>query len=363
MAILSLSMSHRKNTSISVPEDTDRAAHDVLLVGAGPAGLAAALHFRQAGLDVLHVEEGALAQTIRRFPTGVHLFSPRSSLALPGVPFGPDPDSSPTREEYIAYLQESTTAAGLHVETATTAVSAEALQGSYRVDLRGANGSRRSADARTVVVASGGYFFPNILDIPGEDQPHVHHYFRSEIVNPGNRMVVVGGRNSAVEAAVNIAEGGAEALLAYRKSRLPRSKIKPWLLPRLDRQIRAGRIRVRYRSVPLEVTPRGVVLREADGRSQLQPADAVFLLTGYGPDYRLLRGAGIRFHKRTARPLFSESTLETKIPGIFLCGTVALSVGGEDATIENSRHHALLMLDSIRARCRAGRRENPRSGE
>lgn len=350
MATLGRPMSHRESMSITGKK---RSAYDVLLVGAGPAGLAAAMHFRQVGLDVLHVEEGELAQTILRFPTGVRLFSTCASLALPGFPFGSDPDASPTREEYVAYLGESAAAAGLRVETATTAVSAEAVQGGYRVELRGPDGAQRSVDACNVVVASGGYFFPNTLGIPGEDQPHVHHYFRSEIVSPNERMVVVGGRNSAIEAAVNIAEAGAEALLVYRKSRLPRSNIKPWLLPRLDAQIRAGRIHVRYRSVPLEVTPRGVVLSEADGNSQLQPADAVFLLTGYGPDYRLLQGAGIRFHKRTARPLFTEATLESRSPGIFLCGTVVLRVNQEAATIENSRDHALLMLDSIRARCRA----------
>ena len=327
-------------------------AHDVVLVGAGPAGLAAAVHFRQAGLDVLHVEEGEPAQTIRRFPAGVHLFSTRAALALPGFPFGPDPDASPTREEYIAYLEESTATAGLHVETGTAAVSAEALQGKYRVELRGPDGSRRIAHACSVVVASGGYFFPNILDIPGEDLPHVHHYFRSEVLSAGARMLVVGGRNSAVEAAVNIAEAGAEATLVYRKSRLPRSKIKPWLLPRLDAQIRAGRIRVRYRSVPLEITRQGVMLREADGGSRVEPADEIFLLTGYGPDYRLLRNSGVRFHKQTVRPLFTAATLETRSPGIFLCGTVALRVEGEQATIENSRDHALRMLDSIRGRCR-----------
>ena len=355
-------------------DEAGRTAHDVLLVGAGPAGLAAAVHFRQAGLDVLHIEEGELAQTIRRFPSGVRLFSTRADLALPGLPFGPDEDSSPTREEYLAYLEESAAAAGLAVETGTTAVAAEARGDGYTVELDSAHGARdghgaasahgardghgaasapatrRTVETSSVVVASGGYFFPNTLNIPGEDQPHVHHYFRSEIVNSGERMVVVGGRNSAVEAAVHIAEAGAEVLLVYRKSRLPRSKIKPWLLPRLDTQLRAGRIRVKYRSVPQEVSPRGVVLREADGSSLFHPADAVFLLTGYGPDYRLLQGAGIRFHKRTARPLFSQTTLETRSPGIFLCGTVALRVGREQATIENSRDHALLMIDSIRAR-------------
>lgn len=335
------------------PAPGDGSTRDVLLVGAGPAGLAAAVHFRQAGLDVLQVEEGEPAQTIRRFPAGVHLFSTRAALALPGFPFGPDPDASPTREEYITYLEESTATAGLSVETGTMAVSAEAVAGKYRVELRGPDGSRRIAHACSVVVASGGYFFPNILDIPGEDLPHVHHYFRSEVVNPGARMLVVGGRNSAVEAAVNIAEAGAEATLVYRKSRLPRSKIKPWLLPRLDAQIRAGRIHVRYRSVPHEITPQGVALREAGGVSRVERADEIFLLTGYGPDYRLLRTSGVRFHRQTMRPLITDATLETRSPGIFLCGTVALRVGGEPATIENSRDHALRMLDSIRARCRS----------
>ncbi|MFW5827368.1 MAG: NAD(P)-binding domain-containing protein, partial [Alkalispirochaeta sp.] len=119
---------------------------------------------------------------------------------------------------------------------------------------------------------------------------------------------------------------------------------------RLDAQRRTGRIRIRYRSVPHEITPKGVLLSEVNGRSSIEPADTVFLLTGYGPDYRLLRALGVRFHKQTGRPLFAEATLETRRPGVFVCGTVALKLNGEAVTIENSRDHALQMLDSIRAR-------------
>lgn len=324
---------------------------DVLLVGAGPAGLAAALHFHDAGLSVIHTEEGELAQTIRRFPAGVRLFSTREDLALPGYPFGPDASSSPTREEYIAYLEDTVAAAGLVVQTGTGAVAGESTHDAYHITLLGPNGTRRMVTARNVVVASGGYFFPNILDIPGEDQPHVHHYFKNEEISPDGRFLVVGGRNSAVEAAVNIAETGAHATLVYRKSRLPRSKIKPWLLPRLDAQLRSGRIGIHYRSVPQEITPKLVHLHQGDGRLRSEPADAVFLLTGYGPDYRLLRELEVRFHKQTARPLFTEATLETRTPGVFVCGTVALKRHREQVTIENSRDHALHMLDAIRARC------------
>ena len=336
-------MSHRERQSI-----------DVLLVGAGPAGIAAALHFRQTGLTVMHVEEGELAQTIRRFPTGVRLFSTRENLALPGFPFGPDSDASPTREEYISYLEESVTAAGLRVETKTAAVATGTRPGGYLFDIISSDGTQRTVEARNVVVASGGYFFPNILGISGEDQSHVHHYFQNDVISREGQFLVVGGRNSAVEAAVNIAEAGASATLVYRKSRLPRSKIKPWLLPRLDAQLRTGRVRIRYRSVPREITPEGVLLYDANGSSSIESADTVFLLTGYGPDYRLLRALEVRFHKQTARPLFNQATLETRTPGVFVCGTVALQRYREQVTIENSRDHALHMLDSIRTRCDAG---------
>ena len=303
---------------------------------------------------MLHVEEGELAQTIRRFPAGVRLFSTRENLALPGVPFGPDPDSSPTREEYISYLEESVAAAGLSVEAGTVAVATGATPERYHIDVIASGEARRTVEARNVVVASGGYFFPNILGIPGEDQSHVHHYFQNDVVSREGQFLVVGGRNSAVEAAVNIAEAGASATLVYRKSRLPRSKIKPWLLPRLDAQLRAGRIRIRYRSVPRKITPKGVVLYDANGSSSIEPADTVFLLTGYGPDYRLLHELEVRFHKQTARPLFNQATLETRTPGVFVCGTVALQRYREPVTIENSRDHALHMLNSIRIRCDAG---------
>ena len=164
----------------------------------------------------MHVDEGELAQTIRRFPAGVRLFSTRENLALPGFPFGPDPDSSPTREEYIVYLEESVTAAGLRVETETVAVATGTTPRRYRIDGIGSDGTRRTVEARNVVVASGGYFFPNIPGISGEDQSHVHHYFQNDVVSREGRFLVVGGRNSAVEAAVNIAEAG-----ALRAPRLP----------------------------------------------------------------------------------------------------------------------------------------------
>jgi thioredoxin reductase (NADPH) len=340
---------------------TERPAshYDVLLVGAGPAGVAAALHFKHHNLRALHVEEGQLAQTIRNFPTGVRLFSARKDLALPGFPFTPDPENSPTREEYIAYLEQTAAAAGLNVHTAHRAVTAHSNGSHHMVTVTTPSGRPRQVATANLVVASGGYFSPNILEIEGETLSNVHHYFRSELVAPGRRFVVVGGRNSAIEAAVNIAEAGAEVVLVYRKSRLPRGRIKPWLLPRFDSARRRGRIRVHYRTVPEALTEGGAHLVDEAGGRRFEPADTVFLLTGYGPDYRLLRETGVRFHRQTGRPLFDPDTLETKTPGVFLCGTVVLKAHGEQATIENTRDHARRMLPRVRERLATGSLHGP----
>lgn len=329
---------------------------DALVVGAGPTGLAAAAHLRGHGLSPWVVEEGLVAQTIRNFPRGVRLFSARENLTLPGLPFPGEPTSSPTREDYLAYLEAAPRRAGLEVATNTRAVTIRPREGSHGVVLANGDGKRYELTARNVIVASGGYFFPNVLGIPGEDLPYVHHYFRAELVDQLGRYVVVGGRNSAIEAAVHIAEAGAGVVIVYHKARLPRSKIKPWLLPRFDRQRRAGRIVVRYRSSPSKIGDGYVHLRGRSAEDETEYGDAVFLLTGYGPDYRLLKEAGVRFHRQTGRPLFDPKTLETKTPGIFVCGTVALKIRGEQQTIENGRDHAAAMLPRITHRVGARRR-------
>ncbi len=328
--------------------------HDVVLIGAGPAGLAAAAHLLDASLDLVHLEEGPLAQTIDRYPPGVRLYSPRRDLEFAGVPFGPDPDASPTREAYLAYLAQvaATLDHDLRLHSPATALHLGGDGEPHRVAHTGPHGASGVLRAQNVVVASGGYYRPIRLDIPGEDRDDVSHYYRGAADAAGRRILVCGGRNSAVEAAVELAEAGATVRLVYRGARLPRARLKPWLLPGLDAARRAGTVKVIYRSVPSAIGDRGVALQQtgADGttRTWTEPADLTYLLTGYGPDLDLLRAAGVPVHRRTGRPLFDPDTLQTRTAGVFLCGTVVLKRHGEKATIANTRGHGERIARNLR---------------
>jgi thioredoxin reductase (NADPH) len=322
--------------------------YDLILVGAGPCGLAAAAIFKQAGMKYLHLESGRIAQTIYNFPRKIHLYSKRAGLEIKGVPFLPHPEQSPTREEYIKYLKSAVRKLKLRVMTRVNAQ--RIITGSKRHLLRAGRRDGKMAEysARNIVVASGGYFAPVLLHIPGENQPNVSHYFHSEIPARGKTMLVVGGRNSAVEAAIMLAQKQAKVILAYRSSKLPRRLIKLWLLPQLDDACKEGRIHIHYRTVPTRIRNHSVELHtESAGTFHIE-ADRVFLLTGYGPDFELLKRANIPLHKRTERPLFSSRTLETLVPGIFLCGTVVLKWKGEKASIENTQDHGNVILNNLR---------------
>ena len=321
--------------------------YDVGLIGAGPCGIAAAVDFKKAGLDVVQLEEGAVAQTIANFPSGMRLYSSRKVLEIEGVAFSPSPDESPNREEYLVYLNEVARRYALGIRSRMKAVKAVPNGRAYVLASR-TDGVTKHHHVRNIVVANGGYVTPVLLGIPGEDSRNVFHFFRSDLSVEGQRILVVGGRNSAVEAAITLSDRNAEVILSYRGSRLPRKKIKPWLMPNLDAAKKSGRIRVLYRSNPLKFEGRSVVLSQGDGRSVIRNVDKVFLLTGYGPKYDFLSKSGVPFHTRTRKPLFNSRTLETRLPGIFLCGTIVLRWLGEKASIENTRSHGKIILENLR---------------
>jgi thioredoxin reductase (NADPH) len=321
--------------------------HDLILIGAGPCGLAAAADFKQAGLDYVHLETERLAQTIYNFPRKMRLYTKRAGLTVGDVPFGPRPDESPSREEYLEYLRLVVRQLELNVQTYTESESIISQSGGHVLQARRRDGTVARYAARNIVVASGGYYTPVLLGIPGEDQPNVSHYFRSDLPVRGKRILIVGGRNSAIEAATILAQKHADVVLAYRGARLSRKNVKPWILPPLDAARKEGRIRVLYRTVPTSIRDHLVELKTTDAALSKIEVDRVFLLTGYGPDYEFLRRAGIPFHKRNRRPLFNPRTLESRVPGIFLCGTVVLKWNGEKASIENTRDHGRVILENM----------------
>jgi thioredoxin reductase (NADPH) len=321
--------------------------YDAILVGAGPCGLAAAADFRRAGVEYVHLEQGRLAQSIQRFPKGITLFSPRRLLGFGGMPLPGNQDEPPQVEEYLRYLREVTESLQLCVKTHQRIHCVKRTDAGYLLSVSSTNGWSEDYLSRNLVVATGGSCSPVLLGIPGEELAHVSHYFRSDTPARGQSILVVGAGNSAIEACNILASQGASVTLSYRRQRLSRRNIKPWLLPHFHSWVKMGRVRRVYNSIPSRIdSGKAYLLRDSNEIEAIE-CDRAYLLTGYGPDYSLLKMAEVPFHKRTHRPLFSPQILQTRRPGVFLCGTIVLKWNGEQANIGNTRDHGRIILQHL----------------
>lgn len=327
--------------------------HDVLIVGAGPAGLAAAIAASRSGLDYVVVEKGALVNSLLHYPTEMVFFTTPELMEIGGMPFV-SPYDKPTRVEALRYYRRVTDAYKLNVvfdETVTAITREEGIpdaRGSFAVDLRSARGVRRSVRSRTVVIATGAYDVPNRCGIPGEDLPHVSHYYTQPHPYFRKPVVVVGGKNSAAEAALDLYRAGAAVTLVHRRTALGDS-IKYWVKPDIENRIAEGSIAARFNAAVVEIRPAAVVIERQGTREEL-PADAVFLLTGYRSDTRLLRTAGVAIDPVTEGPTFDPETFETNVSGLYVAGAVVAGLQSGKIFIENGRFHGEQVVKAILSR-------------
>src|SRR6186997_2188816 len=294
---------------------------DVLIVGAGPSGLAAAIAAKQRNLDYVVVEKGILVNSIFNFPTHMMFFTTPELLEIGGLPLV-TPYDKPMRLEALRYYRRVVDTYSLQISfhEAVTAIEREDDRGTavFAVTTKTPRGVTRVRHARAVVLAIGYYDLPNYLGIPGEDLPHVSHYYTDAHPYYRRRVVVVGGKNSAAEASLELFRGGAHVTLVHRHATLGDS-IKYWVRPDIDNRIKAGSIAARFNTRVLEITPTMVVV-EQDGTRDEIPAEGVFLLTGYRPDADLMRGAGVECEDVSLMPAMNPETFETNVPNLFLAG-------------------------------------------
>ena len=318
---------------------------DVIIVGGGPSGLAAAIHAKQQGLDYHVLEQGVLVNSIFRFPPQMVFFTTPELLEIGGYPFV-SPYEKPTRQEALKYYRKVADAAKLDVhfsEPATTV--ARRADGGFTVTSQPAAGPAVTRAAHSVVIASGAYDMPNPLGVPGENLPHVSHYYKEPHLYYRRRVVIVGGKNSAAEAALDIFRNGGEVRLVHRGAAMGDS-IKYWVKPDIDNRIKEGSIPARFNTRVVEITASDVVLDGPDGRVR-ERADHVLLLTGYRSDTTLLRQAGAAIDETIGAPIHNAETYETTTPGLFVIGACVAGQQSGRIFIENGRFHGEVAVGII----------------
>jgi thioredoxin reductase (NADPH) len=326
---------------------------DLVVVGAGPAGLGLAIAAARAGLDYEVVEKAAVVNSIYHFPRGMTFFTTPELLELGNLPFV-TPYAKPTREEALQYYRRVADTHRLAVSLGERVEAIEPEGGAFALTTAvarpGGEPRRATRRARSVAVATGTFDQPNVLGIPGEDLPHVSHYFDEPHGCYRRRVVVVGGSNSAAEAALALFRAGAFVTLVHRRERLSGS-IKYWVKPDIENRIVENAIAVRFEAQLVRIGPGFVEVDGLEGREEI-PADAVFLLTGYHPDTGLLERAGVRVDARTLVPQHDTQTLETNVPGLFVAGAMVAGADGNRVFIENGRFHGTTVVKTLLARGR-----------
>ena len=318
---------------------------DLVIVGAGPSGLATAIAAHQAGLAYQVVEKGVLVNSIFRFPRHMTFFTTADLLEIGGLPFV-SPYDKPTQMEGLKYYRRVTEAYGLRVTLGEEVLGIEKAGREFVVQSRSADGGALARNTRNVVFATGYYDWPNRLGVPGEDLPHVSHYYTEPHAFFRRDVVVVGGKNSAAIAALELYRAGARVTLVHRAPALSGS-IKYWIKPDIENRIKEKAIATRLAACLLEIRARSVVVRTLWGPEEL-PADQVFLLTGYYPDTRMLEAAGVKVDPATLVPEHDPATLQTNVKGVYLAGALASGRHTSRIFIENGKFHGQAIVNAIK---------------
>jgi thioredoxin reductase (NADPH) len=309
---------------------------DVVVVGAGPCGLAAAISGLRAGLTVAVLDRGPVVSTIVEYPLYATFFSTAEKLSIGGLPFILA-ESKPTRKDALAYYRAAVRHFGIAVRQYETAVAIEGRAPRLVVRSVRRSGEARATRCRAVIVATGYFGTPNRLGVPGEALPHVSHVYREGHEAFEQATVVVGGGNSAAEAALDLYRTGARVTLVHF-GKVWDKRIKPWVLPDITNRMAEGSIGACWESRVVEITPDAVVVQGPAGVQRVA-ADHVYLMTGFAPDTALLAATGVHIDPTTGIPAHDPATYETNVRGVYMVGVLVAGYDANQVFIENGRFH------------------------
>ena len=318
--------------------------YDIVCIGAGPTGLATAIEAKRAGMRPLVIDKASLCNSIYHYPVNMVFFTTPELLEIGDLPLVCAAEK-PTRVEALKYYRRAAEHYGLELRLYERVLRVEGHDGNFTVVTQTDKGLEERYHGKKIALATGYYDLPNKLGVPGEELPHVSHYYTEPHEYWNQDVVVIGGKNSAAEAALDLFRNGARVTLVHRNKDLG-ATIKYWVRPDIENRIKAGQVKALFETRVKEITKDEVVTENGAGERRL-PTRQVFALTGYHPDYTFIESLGVRLDPESRKPALNPRTLESNVPGIHLAGVVTGGRHTGEIFIENGRLHGKQIIEGL----------------
>ena len=320
---------------------TPMSSYDIIIIGGGPIGLACGIEAKKAGLNYLIIEKGCLVNSLYNYPVNMTFFSTSERLEIGGIPFM-SLNARPIRNEALEYYRRVLLSEKLNIHLFEKVIK---IEGDDATGFA-LSSTKKSYHTKKIIIATGFYDLPNLMHVLGEDLPKVSHYYKDPHYYAGQKVIVTGASNSAVDAALETWRKGAEVTMVVKQNQIG-ERVKYWVRPDIINRIEEGSIKAYFNSTIKEIRANEVDINTPDGMVTLAN-DFVLAMTGYMPDFSLLEDAGIILSDDENRiPAHDPETMETNIKGIFLAGVICGGMQTHKWFIENSREHAVKIIRSL----------------
>jgi thioredoxin reductase (NADPH) len=325
---------------------------DVLVIGAGPTGMACAIEAQRAGFTAALVDKGCLVNSLFHYPANMVFFTTPELLEIGDIPFT-TANQKPNRSEALEYYRNVAQHYRLDVRQYQRVASVSGYDGAFKIATQDLHNHTHEYTARKIVVATGYYDRPNYMSIPGEDLSKVMHYYKDPHPYYDMDVLIVGAKNSASIAALELWRRGSRVTLVHRGPEIHRN-VKYWIKPDIENRIKNGEVTAYFNSCVLEVRQNSVRIKTPEGEREIKN-DFVFALTGYHPDYEFLESLGIELTHPEMRPVCDPQTFESNVPGIYVAGVIVAGARTSEIFIENGRFHGRQIADDLKTKLKVAR--------